>query len=64
MLGRVLRISVDPMDQKLVAMFRNAHKESKSVVDGSINQLRNQLNLVQAMGHDLIMALLKTGGPG
>jgi ubiquitin conjugation factor E4 B len=62
LLGRVLRFSPDPADPKLVDLFRNTHKESQKVADSNMNMIRNHVNVVQTIGHDLIMAVLKTGG--
>lgn len=60
-LGRLLRFATDPLDPKLLAMFRNAHHESRVVTEGNINHLRTMNLTVQNYGHDLIMSLLKAG---
>ena len=60
-LGRVLRFATDPLDPKLMAMFKNAHHESRVVMDGNISHLRTMNLTVQNYGHDLMMSLLKAG---
>ena len=44
-----------------MAMFKNAHHESRVVMEGNINHLRTMNLTVQNYAHDLIMSLLKAG---
>jgi ubiquitin conjugation factor E4 B len=60
MLGRILRaVSIDPNDPQIVAIFRDAHKQPRNIIEGRINEFRGRQAIAQGQVTEVVLRLLK-----
>lgn len=62
LLGRLLRIAPDFQDPKIFEMFKDVTRQSRTVVDGKVNDLRARAQQAITVTTEVILALLKSGG--
>lgn len=63
LIGRVLRISPDPRDPKLLELFKDTTRQPRNVLDGKVTDLRKRCAQAQAVGVEILMCCLRAGGP-
>jgi ubiquitin conjugation factor E4 B len=60
LLGRVLRaVSIDPNDPQIVALFRDAHKQPRNIIESRINEFRSRQAIAHGQVADIVLRLLK-----
>jgi hypothetical protein len=63
LLGRILRIAIDPRDPMVQASYKDIHRQTKVGAENKINSFRGVSAQVLNKGYELVMALLKAGSP-
>ncbi len=64
LLGKLLRYAPDIRDPKIVELFKDSFRQTKTVYDNKISDIRGRLMSIHSSVSDLILAMLKAGGAG
>jgi ubiquitin conjugation factor E4 B len=64
LLSRILRISTDPRDPKIVSLLKDSFKIPKNKVEENINDLRKRGERCQSAAAEILLSMLKSGGEG
>jgi ubiquitin conjugation factor E4 B len=62
LLGRMLRISPDARDPKLLELFKDTPRQSRNVVEGKVQDIRKRCEAAQAAGAEVLLTCLRAGG--
>lgn len=64
LIGKLLRYAPDIRDPKTVELFKDSVRQTKTVYDNKITDIRARLMTIHSSVSDLILAMLKAGGAG
>lgn len=64
LLGRLLRLSTDPRDPKVVAYLKDSYKMPQNILEGNINNLRKRGDRAQSVVTEMLLTMLKSGKEG
>jgi len=62
-LGRILRISIDPRDPVIFDGFRDLFRQTKSYAENKINTLRSINKNIVNKASEIVLSILKAGSP-
>lgn len=63
LLGRMLRISPDARDPKLLELFKDSMRQPRTALDAKVQDIRKRCEQAQAASGEVLLSCLRAGGP-